>query len=162
MEPVDLMATASEHESEIDPVYRRLAALDVERRRLEARLSELQQPPTAPPRVALLVSSGAQITNSSPATDKIALFRRLFGGRTDVFPARWDNPKTGRSGYPPACANEWVRGVCGKPGNNVMAHGVASAESANRIENSLCAKLIICITHSCFDLLPRAAIPTSG
>ncbi len=28
---------------------------------------------------------------------------------------RWDNPKTGRSGYAPACANEWVRGVCGKP-----------------------------------------------
>jgi hypothetical protein len=43
------------------------------------------------------------------------LFRRLFGGRTDVFPVRWDNPKSGRTGYAPACANEWVRGVCGKP-----------------------------------------------
>lgn len=32
-----------------------------------------------------------------------------------MFPARWENPKTGRSGYAPACANEWVRGVCGKP-----------------------------------------------
>ena len=32
-----------------------------------------------------------------------------------MFPTRWENPKSGRSGYAPACANEWVRGVCGKP-----------------------------------------------
>jgi hypothetical protein len=28
---------------------------------------------------------------------------------------RWDNRNTGKSGYAPACSNEWVRGVCGKP-----------------------------------------------
>jgi superfamily II DNA or RNA helicase len=28
---------------------------------------------------------------------------------------RWVNAKTGRSGYAPACANEWVKGICGKP-----------------------------------------------
>lgn len=55
------------------------------------------------------------MTNSSPAADKIALFCRLFARRTDVFPLRRNNPKSGRSGYAPACANEWVRGVCGKP-----------------------------------------------
>ncbi len=43
------------------------------------------------------------------------MFRRLFSGRTDVFPLRWENRNTGKSGYSPACANEWVRGVCGKP-----------------------------------------------
>ena|ERR1019366_6872713 len=31
------------------------------------------------------------------------------------FPVRWENRNTGKSGYAPACANEWVRGVCGKP-----------------------------------------------
>src|SRR5277367_6595497 len=46
---------------------------------------------------------------------KIALFRRLFMGRADVFPVRWENAKTARSGYSPACANEWRHGVCGKP-----------------------------------------------
>ncbi len=55
------------------------------------------------------------VTNTSPAADKIALFRGLFACRTDVFPFRWENAKTGRSGYAPACANEWLRGVCGKP-----------------------------------------------
>ncbi|MBI5451273.1 MAG: DEAD/DEAH box helicase family protein [Gammaproteobacteria bacterium] len=45
---------------------------------------------------------------------KIALFRRLFRGRTDVYPVRWEG-KTGKSGYAPACANEWKPGVCDKP-----------------------------------------------
>lgn len=46
---------------------------------------------------------------------KIELFRSLFRGRSDVFPLRWENPKTGKSGYAPACANEWKRGLCEKP-----------------------------------------------
>ena len=67
-------------------------------------------------RVASLQAAAApSVTNNSPACAKVALFRRLFAGRTDVFPVRWDNSKSGRSGYAPACANEWVRGVCGKP-----------------------------------------------
>ena len=46
--------------------------------------------------------------------DKVALFRRLFRGRTDVYAARWES-KNGRSGYAPACANEWRPGICEKP-----------------------------------------------
>ena len=30
-------------------------------------------------------------------------------------PRRFESRKTGRAGYQPACANEWVRGVCEKP-----------------------------------------------
>ena len=32
-----------------------------------------------------------------------------------MFPRRWENPKSGKSGYSPVCRNEWVRGICGKP-----------------------------------------------
>jgi superfamily II DNA or RNA helicase len=46
---------------------------------------------------------------------KVALFRRLFRGRTDVHPARWESATTGKSGYSPACANEWRPGICEKP-----------------------------------------------
>lgn len=46
--------------------------------------------------------------------DKLNLFRRLFRGRTDVFPLRWES-KAGKSGYSPACANEWRVGICEKP-----------------------------------------------
>jgi superfamily II DNA or RNA helicase len=48
--------------------------------------------------------------------EKVALFRSLFRGREDVFPRRWENPKTGRSGYAPACSNEWLVGICRKKG----------------------------------------------
>ncbi len=47
--------------------------------------------------------------------DKIVLFRRLFRGRTDVYPVRWESKSTGKTGYAPACANEWRAGICEKP-----------------------------------------------
>jgi hypothetical protein len=55
------------------------------------------------------------VDQTSSAEAKIALFRSLFRGREDVYPRRFESRKTGRSGYAPACANEWVRGVCEKP-----------------------------------------------
>lgn len=46
---------------------------------------------------------------------RIALFRSLFRGREDVYPRRFESRRTGRSGYAPACGNEWVPGICEKP-----------------------------------------------
>ena len=95
---------------------RRLADLDAERARLAHELETLEQKlrsdsrPSERPFLA-----DAAVTNNSSSTEKIELFRRLFAGRPDVFPVRWDNRKTGRSGYSPACSNEWAKGICGKP-----------------------------------------------
>ena len=47
--------------------------------------------------------------------EKVAIFRRLFRGRTDVYPVRWESRASNKSGYSPACANEWREGVCDKP-----------------------------------------------
>ena len=47
--------------------------------------------------------------------EKVSLFLRLFRGRDDVYPKLWHNRKTNKKGYSPACANEWVHGVCEKP-----------------------------------------------
>ena len=55
------------------------------------------------------------VTHRSTVAEKVALFRLLFRGRDDVYPRRFESRKTGRSGYAPACANEWVRGLCEKP-----------------------------------------------
>ncbi len=55
------------------------------------------------------------VNQESPTIDKIALFRSLFRGRDDIYPRRFENQKTQKAGYAPACANEWVRGVCEKP-----------------------------------------------
>jgi hypothetical protein len=59
--------------------------------------------------------AGDPIDRNSTIERKITLFRRLFRGRSDVFPIRWENRTTGRNGYAPACANEWQRGICEKP-----------------------------------------------
>lgn len=47
--------------------------------------------------------------------EKIRIFMGLFRGRLDVFPKRWENSKTGKSGYSPTCSNEWVKSKCNKP-----------------------------------------------
>ncbi len=76
-----------------------LARLDAERARVSARITELragEQPALAP-------------------ADRVRLFGELFRGRDDVYAIRWERASTGRSGYAPACRNEWVTGVCGKP-----------------------------------------------
>ncbi len=106
-----------EQDAEIEGIYTRLEAIAAEQTNLKARLVELQllKRPLPSHREASSVTPIAQVTNASPAAEKVALFRRLFAGRADVFPVRWDNRNAGRSGYAPACANEWVRGTCGKP-----------------------------------------------
>ena len=65
----------------------------------------------------VLISMGqtAAVNHRSSAQAKIALFRSLFRGRDDVYARRFESRKTGRSGYAPACGNEWVPGVCEKP-----------------------------------------------
>ncbi len=102
-------------DDEISQVRAALAALDLERQRLISQLDRLllaAVPVAVTPKPAQATSG---ISNNSIAAEKIALFRRLFSGRTDVVPLRWENQKSGKSGYSPACTNEWVRGVCGKP-----------------------------------------------
>jgi len=66
-------------------------------------------PPQSRPHLA-----DALVRHDSATTDKVALFRSLFRGREDTYPLRWES-KAGRSGYSPACANEWVSGICEKP-----------------------------------------------
>lgn len=62
-----------------------------------------------------LTNDDSSITKYSSEKVKITLFRSLFKGRTDVFPKRFESKKTGKSGYQPACKNEWVLGLCKKP-----------------------------------------------
>jgi len=58
-----------------------------------------------------------QAPGKGPAStqEKLALFRRLFRGRGDVYALHWQSTSSGRSGYGPACANEWRQGICEKP-----------------------------------------------
>jgi hypothetical protein len=99
----------------------RLARVEKERDEALAKLQELKDrlavedsapiPPKPVPSDSLPFPPKIPSTHS----EKVALFRSLFRGREDVFPRLWENTKTGRKGYAPACSNEWVGGVCRKP-----------------------------------------------
>ncbi|MFY8049158.1 MAG: TOTE conflict system archaeo-eukaryotic primase domain-containing protein [Erythrobacter sp.] len=105
-------------EEEIVRIRVRLASLEAERAALEASLAQIERRTAAAQAInacSFVAGNTPSVTTASPTADKVALFRRLFAGRTDVFPLRWENAKTGKAGYSPGCANEWIRGVCGKP-----------------------------------------------
>jgi superfamily II DNA or RNA helicase len=98
-------------------------ALQAENARLVALLESHGVAWHAPPAAASPAAPIASVPAPAPASpgpslstaEKVALFRRLFRGRTDVYPVRWEGKTSGKSGYAPACANEWRPGVCEKP-----------------------------------------------
>lgn len=101
----------------IAALQERLRFLEDERVRVLAEIEALRssegqaQQHSAPASPKVLT----RVHQKSPEEEKIALFRSLFRGRADVFPHRWHNAKTGKSGYSPVCGNEWVKDVCEKP-----------------------------------------------
>ncbi len=60
--------------------------------------------------------AASTVTSSQPlsTSEKVSLFRSLFRGRDDVYAVRWESGN-GKSGYSPACANEWNPVHCRKP-----------------------------------------------
>ena len=50
-----------------------------------------------------------KVDASSPQAAKLALFRSLFAGREDVHATRWENPRTGATGWSPAVQGGWAR-----------------------------------------------------
>lgn len=56
--------------------------------------------PAVPPRPV--------VDRRSSAADKIGLFRSLFAGRDDVYAVRWQNDRSGKSGWSPAVVGGWA------------------------------------------------------
>lgn len=91
-----------------------LDALKAENARLIALLDAhgINWQPRAEP--ALIPLTHIESSYALDTQSKVALFRSLFKGRTDIYPLRWEG-KSGKSGYAPACGNEWRPGICEKP-----------------------------------------------
>ena len=106
------MAHEGSRRQEAARLRKRLAQLATETAELTARLGELEARESPDPDDRW---PAGPVTNSSAPGEKISLFRNLFCGREDVFPRRRENARTGKSGYAPACANEWKPPLCGKP-----------------------------------------------
>src|SRR5215470_5050021 len=111
------MAVDDSPDKKIADLQERLAEIDRERASVLAALEQLKRRPTVEvqstpaSQMAVVVAGPAALSNA----EKLALFRSLFRGRDDVFPRRWENAKTAKAGYAPACANEWTPRICGKP-----------------------------------------------
>ena len=84
-----------------------VARLRAENRRLRTLLALAQQTKT----ILGPCSPERPLRASSPASagEKVALVRRLFRGRDDVYALRWESAHTGKSGYAPATAEGWGR-----------------------------------------------------
>ncbi|HEV8337911.1 MAG TPA: DEAD/DEAH box helicase family protein [Candidatus Polarisedimenticolia bacterium] len=96
----------------------RLAKLNSERKESCERLKALRRELEATIRLQVPGSHVSAVNRPSgpiSAVEKVALFRSLFRGRDDVFPTRFLSKKSGQSGYAPACANKFVKGVCELP-----------------------------------------------
>jgi superfamily II DNA or RNA helicase len=113
-----MMPDQKDVDTSIAAAEEELARLDTKRADVIARLQDLRR------EKILLAQSGKQlsltfrpptVTYQSSEDEKITLFQSLFKGREDVYPRRFESTKTGKSGYSPACANEWAPGLCHKP-----------------------------------------------
>jgi hypothetical protein len=125
----ELLAAITREES-------RLGGLKREVNAAEERLAELRRqlraaPAAAPVAQPTTISEGGAPPGTNVA--KLALFRTLFRGREDVFPRRWENARTGRSGYSPACSNEWDHCLCEKTkGSESGSRRATCAECLNQ------------------------------
>lgn len=89
-------------DARIAELMARLTALERERANVIVEINTLrskQSVETEPIKVVPSENAGDTTDRNSPIEEKPALFRRLCRGRPDVYPIRWENRATGRSGY---------------------------------------------------------------
>ncbi|MFF5233867.1 DEAD/DEAH box helicase family protein [Dactylosporangium sp. NPDC000521] len=99
-------------ESELARLRRELERLRAENVRL-SRLLDLQGQDTAPPpeQLSAAVAPPGLVQMASPVADKLALYVDRFRARADVYAVRWENNRTGTSGWLPAVAGGWRKGA---------------------------------------------------
>ena len=101
--------SGSDLEQRLDEALSELERLRAENERLRTMLALAQ-------RGQAIISAGnrdGQPASPRPggasAAEKVALIRRLFHGRDDVYALRWENARTGKNGYAPAAAGGWSK-----------------------------------------------------
>ena len=98
---------------QIQSIRQELIDLDIKRMALAKELNLLENDHDSLIKEVEISSSTVSIESHHDL--KIKLFMDLFKGRSDVFAKRFESLKSGKSGYQPACENEWITGICEKP-----------------------------------------------
>ncbi|MBW1703064.1 MAG: DEAD/DEAH box helicase [Deltaproteobacteria bacterium] len=110
------MKNITEIERKIISAQKELNELDARRSALLDGIMQLQEARELIIEGSNLSPNNKRLVNSqSSEPEKISLFRILFKGREDVYPRRFKSRRTGKTGYQPACGNEWIKGICEKP-----------------------------------------------
>ena len=98
-----------------DGLRRRLTELAAELLKTEEELVAL----TSDEQLKLGATPAYAVQIPRTPAEKVSLFLDLFGTRRSVYPQRWENNKSGKSGYSPACNNDSFAnrqsGICRKP-----------------------------------------------
>src|SRR5215472_15797114 len=82
-------------------VARELAELRTENARLRRllKLSRAEAAPPGPAQAGFFEAPPGPVRTESPPEAKVALFGALFAARTDIYAVRWENTRTGRTGW---------------------------------------------------------------
>ena len=94
------MLSYNDLEQEVDRLRRENASLKAELSELRSRYG-VEDTPKESTIETVLVEQSEGINKYSTPDEKIALFRSLFVGRTDVFARRWYSKSSEKSGYQP-------------------------------------------------------------
>ena len=108
--------------------------------------------PTLFPAEGPSLASG--VTQQSSSQQKVALFRALFRGRDDVYALRWENGRTGRSGWGPAVKGGWANSRGADKELLPLSDEVAAEHLAGRISVGLYPLLVddtCCLLACDFD-----------
>ena len=74
-------------------------------------LSPREARPPGPVQTGIFDAQPGPVHAGSPAAAKVAFYAALFGARRDVYALRWENARSGESGWMPAVQGGWRKGV---------------------------------------------------
>lgn len=94
-------------------VHEEIESLRRENARLRKllKLTEAESSPAAGTQTAWFDKTPGPINTNSSPQDKLAFYAALFGARKDVYATRWENARSGKSGWVPAVEGGWRRGT---------------------------------------------------
>jgi superfamily II DNA or RNA helicase len=105
--------SAPSRDAEPTELRNQVATLRAENARL-LRLLELtpaQARPPGPTQTGMFDAAPGAVHANSPPEARMAFFAALFAARADVYAVRWENARSGKSGWMPAARGGWRRGM---------------------------------------------------
>ena len=102
---IERMAAVPDINDELESLRRENARL-----RKLLRLTEAEAAPAHGTQAAWFDKAPGSVDASSPPQPKVHFYAALFGARTDLYAIRWENARSGKSGWMPAVEVGWRKG----------------------------------------------------